>query len=150
MSMIEEDKRLELARSPTNTIRHHRTPSTTIVHLQQGFAIGNGLSEPGIQFKADYQSVKKHQTNVSYDLRKQRYDDLSKLDEFLNLESVKKALGVPEEIHFGACNGEVYQAMKEDIMRNLEVRIPVLLEDGIQMLVYAGEYDFICNWLELS
>ena len=22
-----------------------------------------------------------------------------------------------------------------------------LLEYGIQMLVYAGEYDFICNWL---
>nr|KAJ0204450.1 hypothetical protein LSAT_V11C500265200 [Lactuca sativa] len=80
-------------------------------------------------------------------MRKQRCDDLSKIDEFLNFESVKKALGVPEEIHFGVCNGEVYRAMKEDIMRNLEVGIPVLLEDGIQMLVYAGEYDFICNWL---
>nr|KAJ0208672.1 hypothetical protein LSAT_V11C400191470 [Lactuca sativa] len=48
MSMIEEDKRLELACSPTNTISHHRTSSTTI-----RFAIGNGLTEPGIQFKAD-------------------------------------------------------------------------------------------------
>nr|KAJ0212387.1 hypothetical protein LSAT_V11C400191480 [Lactuca sativa] len=72
-----------------------------------------------------------------YDMgrKAQRCDDLSKLDEFLNLKSVKKALGVPEEVHFGTSNGEVYRAMKEDIMRNLE------------MLVYAGEYDFICNWL---
>jgi serine carboxypeptidase-like clade 4 len=32
-------------------------------------------------------------------------------------------------------------------MRNLEVGIPALLEDGISLLVYAGEYDLICNWL---
>ena len=32
-------------------------------------------------------------------------------------------------------------------MRNLEVGIPALLEDGINMLVYAGEFDLICNWL---
>lgn len=37
--------------------------------------------------------------------------------------------------------------MLMDWMRNLEVGIPALLEDGIQMLVYAGEYDLICNWL---
>lgn len=34
-----------------------------------------------------------------------------------------------------------------DWMRNLEVGIPDLLEDGINLLVYAGEYDLICNWL---
>lgn len=32
-------------------------------------------------------------------------------------------------------------------MRNLEVGIPALLEDNIQLLVYAGEHDLICNWL---
>ncbi|KAL9275033.1 Serine carboxypeptidase-like-like protein [Drosera capensis] len=32
-------------------------------------------------------------------------------------------------------------------MRNLEVVIPPLLEQGIQVLIYAGEDDFICNWL---
>ena len=25
--------------------------------------------------------------------------------------------------------------------------IPALLEDGIKVLVYPGEYDLICNWL---
>ena len=32
-------------------------------------------------------------------------------------------------------------------MKNLEMGIPALLEDGLQMLVYAGEYDLMCNWL---
>lgn len=37
--------------------------------------------------------------------------------------------------------------MITDWMRNLEVGIPELLEDGIKLLVYAGEYDLTCNWL---
>jgi serine carboxypeptidase-like clade 4 len=37
--------------------------------------------------------------------------------------------------------------MMQDWMRNLEVGIPALLEDGIKVLVYAGEEDLICNWL---
>lgn len=32
-------------------------------------------------------------------------------------------------------------------MRNLEPKIPALLEDGIRFLNYAGESDFICNWV---
>ncbi|XP_058755098.1 serine carboxypeptidase-like [Vicia villosa] len=32
-------------------------------------------------------------------------------------------------------------------MRNNDVYIPALLEDGIKVLIYAGEYDLICNWL---
>ncbi|KAF5792875.1 putative carboxypeptidase C [Helianthus annuus] len=38
-------------------------------------------------------------------------------------------------------------SMLNDWMRNLEVEIPALLEDKIQLLVYAGEYDLIRNWL---
>lgn len=37
--------------------------------------------------------------------------------------------------------------MMDDWMKNLEVSIPALLEDGIKVLVYAGEYDLMCNWL---
>ncbi|KAF3443270.1 hypothetical protein FNV43_RR12952 [Rhamnella rubrinervis] len=37
--------------------------------------------------------------------------------------------------------------MVNDWMRNLEVGIPTLLEDGIKVLVYAGEYNLLCNWL---
>jgi serine carboxypeptidase-like clade 4 len=35
-------------------------------------------------------------------------------------------------------------------MRNLAVGVPALLEDGIKVLIYAGEEDLICNWLGKS
>ncbi|XWS56396.1 hypothetical protein CRYUN_Cryun09bG0082000 [Craigia yunnanensis] len=64
----------------------------------------------------------------------------------LNKKSVRDALGV-RNIDFVSCSPTVYQAMLVDWMRNLKVGIPALLEDGIKLLVYAGEYDLICNWL---
>lgn len=68
------------------------------------------------------------------------------MDKFLNQQSVRNSLGVGD-IEFVSCSQTVYQAMLADWMRNLEVGIPALLEDGIELLVYAGEYDLICNWL---
>lgn len=85
-----------------------------------------------------------------YDIRKECEGDLcydfSNMEKFLNQKSVRDALGVGD-IDFVSCSSTVYDAMITDWMRNLEVGIPALLEDGIKMLVYAGEYDLICNWL---
>ena len=85
-----------------------------------------------------------------YDIRKKCEGslcyDFSNMDKFLNLPSVRDSLGVGK-IHFVSCSTEVYMALLVDWMRNLEVGIPALLEDGIKLLVYAGEYDLICNWL---
>ena len=85
-----------------------------------------------------------------YDIRKKCEGslcyDFSNMEKFLNLKSVRDELGVGK-IHFVSCSTEVYMAMLVDWMRNLEVGIPALLEDGINLLVYAGEYDLICNWL---
>lgn len=51
------------------------------------------------------------------------------------------------DLEFVSCSSSVYASLLVDWMRNLEVGIPALLEDGIHMLIYAGEYDLICNWL---
>ncbi|KAL1558493.1 Serine carboxypeptidase-like 48 [Salvia divinorum] len=167
----------------------------------KGFAIGNGLTNPEIQYKAytdyaldmkliqqaDYNRMKKtvsdceqaiklcgadggssclaaymvcnrifnHIVDLSggknyYDIRKKCEGDLcydfSNMEDFLNLKSVRDALGVGD-IDFVSCSSTVYEAMVTDWMRNLEVGIPAMLEDGIKLLVYAGEYDLICNWL---
>lgn len=72
--------------------------------------------------------------------------DFSKMETFLNQENVRKALGVGD-INFVSCSTAVYDAMVDDWMINLAVKIPALVEDGINVLVYAGEYDLICNWL---
>ncbi|RDX85908.1 Serine carboxypeptidase-like 49, partial [Mucuna pruriens] len=174
------------------------------IHINlKGFAIGNGLTDPGIQYKAytdyalemgiiqkaDYDHINKLmvpacETAIKlcggalalvekshaqlhilfvipystpschmlayYDIRKKCEGslcyDFSNMEKFLNQKSVRDALGVGD-ISFVSCSSAVYQAMLVDWMRNLEVGIPALLEDGINLLVYAGEFDLICNWL---
>ncbi|EOY34479.1 Serine carboxypeptidase-like 48 [Theobroma cacao] len=172
------------------------------IHVNlKGFAIGNGLTNPEIQYQAypDYalntslitqseyvrikklvptcvQAIKRCGSsggnacvmsfsicnnlfnqilsiagNVNYyDIRKNCEGDLcydfSDMETFLNLTSVRDALGVGE-MDFVSCSSVVYDAMIMDWMKNLEVGIPALLEDGIKVLIYAGEYDLICNWL---
>ncbi|XP_064943918.1 serine carboxypeptidase-like [Musa acuminata AAA Group] len=85
-----------------------------------------------------------------YDIRKKCEGslcyDFSNMEKFLNQESVRDALGVGSR-KFVSCSPLVYEAMITDWMKNLEVGIPTLLEDDIKLLVYAGEYDLICNWL---
>ncbi|KAL4292641.1 hypothetical protein S83_061617 [Arachis hypogaea] len=171
-----------------------------IINLK-GFAIGNGLTNPEIQYqaytdyaldrglikKSDYDSISKlipsckdaikscgtdggdacmtslYKCNAIfsrimsiagdinyYDIRKKCEGnlcyDFSNVETFLNEKTVRDALGVGD-LDFVSCSSTVYDAMMEDWMRNLEVGIPALLEDGIQVLVYAGEEDLICNWL---
>lgn len=88
-----------------------------------------------------------------YDVRKKCEGslcyDFSNAEKFLNKKSVRESLGVGD-IDFVSCSPTVYQAMLVDWMRNLEAGIPALLEDGIKVLIYAGEYDLICNWLGKS
>ncbi|CAN1346206.1 Serine carboxypeptidase-like 49 [Linum perenne] len=77
-------------------IRHNEVGvSNDMYNFLQGFAIGNGLTDPAFQYKA-----------------------------------------YPE-----------YAAMVGDWMQDYEVGIPALLESGIKVLIYAGEYDLICNWV---
>uniref|UniRef100_A0A0A0LSB6 Serine carboxypeptidase n=1 Tax=Cucumis sativus TaxID=3659 RepID=A0A0A0LSB6_CUCSA len=166
-----------------------------------GFAIGNGLTNPEIQYKAytdyalemglieksDFDSINKLVPGCEkaiktcganggsacvtsyvicnqifnrimgivgdknyYDVRKECIGslcyDFSNMEKFLNQKSVRSALGVGN-MDFVSCSSKVYSAMLMDWMRNLEVGIPALIDDGIKVLVYAGEYDLICNWL---
>ncbi|CAN4101559.1 unnamed protein product [Withania somnifera] len=188
--------------SDDDDIRHdERGVSSDLYDFLQGFAIGNGLTNPEIQYKAytdyaldmrlikqsDYNAIDKSYPKCQqairlcgtdggsacmaaylvctsifnkivntvgnknyYDVRKTCDGDLcydfSNMENLLNDEQVKFALGVGD-IEFVSCSSTVYQAMQLDWMRNLEACIPPLLEDGIKVLVYAGEYDLICNWL---
>ncbi|KAK7268297.1 hypothetical protein RIF29_20994 [Crotalaria pallida] len=173
------------------------------IHIKlKGFAIGDGLTDPGIQYKAypDYAldmgiiqqadhdrinkvlvpacelaiklcgtdgkiacaasffvcnnifiSILSRAGDINYyDIRKKCEGslcyDFSNVEKFLNRKPVREALGVGD-IEFVSCSTTVYQAMLLDCMRNFEVGIPTLLEDGINMLIYVGEYDLMGNWL---
>ncbi|XP_038715013.1 serine carboxypeptidase 3-like [Tripterygium wilfordii] len=86
-----------------------------------------------------------------YDIRKNRVGskcyDYSNLENFYSKESVKDALNVRGDIPFVSFSSDVYSALKGDLMKNLDVGIPALLEDGIRVLIYAGDQDLLCNWL---
>ncbi|CAK8576176.1 unnamed protein product [Lathyrus sativus] len=167
----------------------------------KGFAIGNGLTNPEIQYQAYTQFAvdnklitKEDQANINklipncvaatknceskggegcetalqqcqpiftnildiagninyYDIRKKCEGELcydfSNLETFLNKKTVRDALGVGE-IEFVSCSSAVYSALVQDWMKNYEKDIPALLEDGIKVLIYVGEFDLICNWL---
>jgi len=73
--------------------------------------------------------------------------DLAPLERFLNRKDVKSALGVPAHRPWLICSPVPYASLAVDAVANLAVHIPEMLSRGVEVLVYAGEEDFICNWL---
>uniref|UniRef100_A0A7N1A478 Carboxypeptidase n=1 Tax=Kalanchoe fedtschenkoi TaxID=63787 RepID=A0A7N1A478_KALFE len=176
------------------------------IHINlKGLAIGNGLTNPELQYQAyiDFaldnklisrskhtwiidivpqcvEQIRRCQTeepacrdafstcfeiftgilNVAgninyYDIRKpcEKKDDgcydFSKVDNFLRLGTVREALGIGH-IKFDSaksCSDPVYDAMLNDWMKDCQPFVPPLLEEGIKVLIYAGEYDLFFNWL---
>jgi len=71
--------------------------------------------------------------------------DMSNDVKFLNDPEVQKQLGV--SMKFNSCNLVVNKAFTLDFMKNYHMLIPPMLAGGIDVLIYAGDQDFICNWL---
>lgn len=76
------------------------------------------------------------------------YDDLEFVDKYLNQDFVKKALGADVETYSG-CNFDVNRnfLMGGDWMKPYYTRVTEILEKDLPVLIYAGDKDFICNWL---
>jgi len=71
------------------------------------------------------------------------------IETLLNKPEYKKELGAAKETTFASCNMQINQAFmfNGDVSKNTAALIPPLLEDGIRVLIYAGEMDFMCNWM---
>lgn len=69
------------------------------------------------------------------------YREMDWIERYMNQEEIKRQLGVPKQIEFKSCNMEVNQAFmaQGDGMHNSAALLPELLEDGIRILIYAGE-----------
>merc|ERR1712039_526574 len=73
--------------------------------------------------------------------------DFDMIATYLNTETVKQQLGTTKK--WSSCNMAVdlLFVTAGDWMINYHKLIPDMLADGIQTLIYAGDLDYICNWL---
>ncbi|KAG5995011.1 hypothetical protein E4U52_000478 [Claviceps spartinae] len=69
--------------------------------------------------------------------------------EFLRESSTKKALGVEVTRQYEECNMDVYDdfVVAGDWMSSVSLRVIPGILAQIPMLIYAGDLDYICNWL---
>lgn len=87
-----------------------------------------------------------------YDIRKPCEGDLcydfTNIETFLNLESTRAALHVSDKVEaWQSCNNAVNAMFASDWMRDYQQKLTPMLENGIRVLIYAGDVDFICNWM---
>ncbi|KAI9810728.1 MAG: hypothetical protein M1827_006066 [Pycnora praestabilis] len=75
------------------------------------------------------------------------YAQLGWISEFLNKKEVQKELGV-EVSKYDSCNFDINRnfLFQGDWMQPFHRLVPGILEK-IPVLIYAGDADFICNWL---
>jgi len=75
------------------------------------------------------------------------YKELDFISKWLNQDSVMKALGV-EVDHYESCNFDINRnfLFQGDWMKPFHRLVPGILEK-MPVLIYAGDADFICNWL---
>ncbi|KAJ4486154.1 carboxypeptidase C [Lentinula aciculospora] len=77
------------------------------------------------------------------------YPEMDHVATWMNDPKNKVALGVNPSIEFKACNMEVNQAFAKqgDGAHNSAILLPDLINDGIRLLVYAGNADMMCNFI---
>ncbi|KAL4449695.1 hypothetical protein ABPG74_007518 [Tetrahymena malaccensis] len=71
--------------------------------------------------------------------------DFSNIDKFLALPQVIQALGTQGR-KWVECSKPVHLALTADWMLDLSPQVSYLLSKGVNVLVYSGDQDFICNW----
>lgn len=87
-----------------------------------------------------------------YDIRKPCEGDLcydfTNVDTYLNLPSTREALHVSDKVDkWVSCNNKVNAGFASDWMSDYQQKLIPMLENGIRVLIYAGDVDFICNWM---
>jgi len=67
--------------------------------------------------------------------------------EFVSKPRTREALDAIMPTEFQACNMHVYVKFLFDWMKEYDRALPAMLHAGINILIYAGDADFICNWM---
>jgi cathepsin A (carboxypeptidase C) len=74
--------------------------------------------------------------------------DFSNVGKYLDLPQVRQTLGVGTR-KWSDCNHVVAMAFElgGDWMQSFQMQLPDQLDSGTRVLIYAGDQDYICNWL---
>ncbi|SCZ93705.1 BZ3500_MvSof-1268-A1-R1_Chr6-3g08833 [Microbotryum saponariae] len=77
------------------------------------------------------------------------YKQMQWIETYLNQAEIRKELGADPDTPFTSCNMQINQAFtfNGDVAHNTAALIPEMLEAGIKLLVYAGDRDFMCNYI---
>lgn len=77
------------------------------------------------------------------------YEEIDWIETWMNDPHTKAALGVDPELNFTSCNMEVNEAFfnQGDGMHNSAPLLTPLIDNGIRLLVYAGNADIMCNFM---
>jgi len=71
--------------------------------------------------------------------------DFSAETTWLNNKTVQEQIGV--DMEWESCNTLVNVRLESDWMKDYQQLITGPIEDNVRALIYAGDLDFICNWL---
>jgi carboxypeptidase C (cathepsin A) len=78
------------------------------------------------------------------------YEEIDVIQNFLNNKTLRQFLGVETERTFASCSEEVgygFVSRGDSVAAPTQFYVAGLLERGIRVLIYAGTYDWICNWV---
>jgi len=74
--------------------------------------------------------------------------DFSRLETFMNQQKIRKTLGVPDNLPpWVDCSNAPHSALLSDWMLTQADKIATLINAKIPVLIYAGDLDYICNYL---
>lgn len=74
--------------------------------------------------------------------------NFTNIETFLNTQSTRDALHVSTNVkEWQSCNNAVNAMFVSDWMRDYQKDLIPMLEAGVRVLIYAGDVDFICNWM---
>lgn len=77
------------------------------------------------------------------------YAIMDDIESYLNRDDIKSTLGVDQNLKYKSCNLQINMDFQSagDWMSPYVRFLPDILESGIRILIYAGDADFICNWI---
>ncbi|KAF7314566.1 Serine carboxypeptidase [Mycena kentingensis (nom. inval.)] len=78
------------------------------------------------------------------------YEEIAWVEEYMARPDVRSALGAdPRAPPFAACNYDMNVAFMYagDGMRDSYRLLPELVDEGVRLLIYAGDVDMLCNYL---